>query len=98
MLTDTAGARDIRSERISLRATPHQRDMLRRAAEATDHTVTEFILESAVGQAERVLADRRWFLASGEQFDEFARLLDEPLASTQKFRKLFTRPSSHSGA
>lgn len=42
-------------------------------------------------KSERI--DSRRFTASEEQFDEFLRLLDEPLPSTQKFQKLFTRPS-----
>ena len=67
--------------------------VLRRAAEATDHTLTEFILGSAVEHAERVMADRRWFIATEDQFEEFKRLLDAPLPSTTKFEKLFARPS-----
>lgn len=62
-------------------------------AAATDHTMTDFILDSAVEHAQRVLADRRWFSASEEQFEEFVRLLDAPLPSTSKFDKLFARPS-----
>ncbi len=48
------------------------------AAAATDRTMTDFVLESAVVEAERVLADRRWFLISDEQWDEFQRLLEQP--------------------
>ncbi|MFT4233913.1 MAG: DUF1778 domain-containing protein [Microbacterium sp.] len=51
------------------------------------------MLGSAVEQAERVLADRRWFVASDEQFAEFTRLLDEPLPSTDKLAELFRSPS-----
>lgn len=80
-----------KNQRINLRATDRQESLLRRAAEATDHTLTDFILGSAVEQAERVLADRRWFLATEEQFDEFSRLLDAPLPSTTKFETLFAR-------
>ncbi len=82
-----------KSQRINLRATERQEDLLRRAAEATDHTLTEFIMDSAVDHAHRVLADRRWFTATEEQFDEFVRLLDAPLPSTAKFDRLFSRRS-----
>ena len=82
-----------KSQRINLRATERQESRLRRAAAAPDHTKTDFILDSAVEQAERVLADRRWFMASEEQFAEFVRLLDAPLPSTAKFEKLFARQS-----
>jgi uncharacterized protein (DUF1778 family) len=96
---DTAADRRIaKTQRINLRATDRQQHLLQRAAAATDHTVTEFILDSAVEHAERILADRRWFTATDEQFDEFVRLLDAPLPSTAKFDKLFARPSRFSDA
>ena len=66
---------------------------IHRAAEATDHTLTEFILDSAVDHAQRVLAERRWFTASDEQFEEFVRLFDAPLPSTSRFDELFARRS-----
>ena len=86
-------ARTTRSQRINLRATDRQEVLLRRAAEATDRTLTDFVLGSAVEYAERVLADRRWFIATDEQFAEFTRLLDEPLPQTSKFEKLFAQDS-----
>ncbi len=89
--------RAAKSESINLRATERQKALLRRAAEATDHSLTDFILGSAVDQAERILADRRWFTASDEQFEEFVRLLDAPLPSTSKFDRLFARRSRFAG-
>ncbi len=85
--------RTAKSQRINLRATERQEDLLRRAAETTDHTLSEFILGSAVEHAQRVLADRRWFAATDAQFDEFLRMLDAPLPSTSKFDRLFARRS-----
>ncbi|EFV91792.1 uncharacterized protein DUF1778 [Dietzia cinnamea] len=55
--------------------------------------MTEFILGSAVDQAEKVLADRRWFTVSQDQWDEFNRLLDAPLEDASKLRRLAARPS-----
>ena len=82
-----------KERRINLRATSRQEAILRQAADATDATLTDFILGSAVEHAERILADRRWFKASDEQFAEFVRLLDAPLPSTSKFDRLFARGS-----
>ena len=79
--------------RINLRATDRQEAILRQAADATDATLTDFILGSAVEHAERILADRRWFTTTDEQFEEFVRLLDAPLPSTDKFDRLFARKS-----
>lgn len=81
-----------KSERINLRATQRQEDVLRRAAEAQDVTVSTFILGSAVEQAERVLADRRWFELDADRFDEFVRALDQPVR-TEKLARLFARPA-----
>ena len=80
-----------KTQRINLRTTDRQEALLRRAAEATDHTLTDFIMDSAVEHAQRVLADRRWFTATEEQFAEFLRLLDAPLPATDKFERLFAR-------
>lgn len=91
-MSDTE-SRISKSQRINLRTTERQEQLLRRAAAATDHTMSDFILDSAVEHAERILADRRWFTATEEQFEEFVRLLDAPLPSTTRFDKLFARQS-----
>ncbi|MBI9113687.1 type II toxin-antitoxin system TacA family antitoxin [Sanguibacter suaedae] len=86
-------ARRTKSQRIEVRATERQEAVLRQAASASDKTMTEFILATAVEQAERILAERRWFTGTAEQYDTFLMLLDEPLESTEKFEKLWSRPS-----
>lgn len=57
--------------------------------------MTDFVLGSAVVEGERVLADRRWFLISDEQWDEFQRLLEQPACDLPKLRALLAsaRPS-----
>ncbi|AVZ40363.1 MULTISPECIES: DUF1778 domain-containing protein [unclassified Dietzia] len=90
--------RTSKSQRINLRASERQEEILRRAASATDTSMTEFILGSAVDQAEKVLADRRWFTVSQEQWDEFNRLLDTPLEDSSKLRRLAARPSPFSAS
>lgn len=87
MSTNTA-----KSQRINLRASARQESLLRQAAEASDTSMTEFVLGSAVSQAERVLADRRWFVASGAEYQAFLDLLDKP-APTDKLAALFARES-----
>ncbi|MDR1079006.1 MAG: DUF1778 domain-containing protein [Propionibacteriaceae bacterium] len=85
--------RPAKSERIEVRATTRQETLLRSAAAATDSTMTDFILGSAVREAERVLAERRWFSASAEEYDRFLDLLDAPLETTPAFERLWSRPS-----
>lgn len=88
----TANASSPKSQRINLRASAHQEALLRRAAEAEETSLTEFILSSAVAQAERVLADRRWFAVSDQQYEEFLVALGQPI-STEKLAALFARES-----
>ena len=76
MVTKTAAVRD---QRINVRASAHQEQLLRQAAAVSDRTLTAFILDSAIEQAERVLADQRWFVVSDEQWDEFQTLLNAPV-------------------
>lgn len=87
-----------KTERIALRASQRQQDMLQRAAAATDRSMTDFIMHSAVASAEKVLADRRWFSVTDEQWAEFTELLDRPLPSTERFRALLERPSPFADA
>lgn len=93
MSRDTAEQRATRPSRINLRASARQEQLLKQAAAATDRTMTDFVLESAVVEAERVLADRRWFLISDEQWDEFQRLLEQPAHDLPRLRALLARPS-----
>lgn len=91
-----SGRTTTKSQRIEVRASEGQASVLRQAASLTETTMTDFILESAVERAEKVVADRRWFVADQAQWDEFQRLLDEPLPSTAKFERLAARPNPFS--
>lgn len=68
----TASTRSAKTQQINFRATDRQADVLRRAAAATDSTLTDFVLDSAVERAEKILADRRWFVVSQTQWGEWS--------------------------
>lgn len=93
MTHDTRASTAPKSERINLRASARQEALLRQAAETSHTSLSEFILGSAVDEAERVLTDRRWFVATQAQYDEFTRLLEAPLPSTAKLQRLFAEES-----
>lgn len=82
-----------RSQRLNLRTSTQQQQLIRRAAAALDKSVTDFVLESATSQAERVLADRRWFILSEEAWDDFEALLDAPVSPTPKLARLLSEPT-----
>lgn len=89
--TDAITTKTTRDQRFNLRASAQQQLLIRQAAEATDSTVTDFILGSVLESAERVLADRKWFVASEEQWAEFQALLDAPLEPMPKLQRLLRR-------
>jgi uncharacterized protein (DUF1778 family) len=82
-----------RDSRLNLRTSAHQDDLIRRAASALDKSVTDFVLESATAQAERVLTDRRWFALDEPRWAEFQALLDAPAPPMPKLRALLTEPT-----
>ena len=56
-----------RTARLGLRTTPQQESVLRRAAEVSHKSMTDFILDSACQAAEQTLLDQRVFVMSGQQ-------------------------------
>jgi len=93
MTRETVSTKTSRDQRLNFRTSVYQELMIRRAAEATDSTMTDFILGSVLESAERVLADRKWFIANDEQWAEFQSLLEAPLKPMPKLDRLLRRKS-----
>jgi uncharacterized protein (DUF1778 family) len=72
------GNRTARTARIGLRATLQQDALIRRGAEATRKSVTEFILNSSCAAAENALLDQKVFFADDESWKAFSKALDKP--------------------
>jgi len=87
-----AETRSSREARINVRASARQEQIIKTAAAATDKTVTEFVLGTAVTQAEKVLADRRYFLADDEQWAALDELLSRPVPTMPKLAALLAAP------
>ena len=83
-----------KQDRISLRATSRQVDVIDQAAEAVQKNRSDFMLDVAVQEAMRVLADRRVFLLGDEARDEFLQMLDRPPMEKPRLRALFDRGSA----
>jgi uncharacterized protein (DUF1778 family) len=61
-----------RVERFSARISKDQKDLLERAAELQDRTLTDFVMSAAQAEAERVVRDRMAVTLSAFAFDAFA--------------------------
>lgn len=80
-----------RSSRLGLRTTPEQEAVLRRAAEVSRKSLTDFILDSACLAAEQTLLDQRLFMVSGHQYQALMELLERPEQANEGLRDLFAR-------
>jgi len=81
----------MRSARLGLRATPEQEKVLRRAADVSRKSLTDFILDSACLAAEQTLLDQRLFMVTGSQYQALLDLLDQPEQDNPGLRELFSR-------
>jgi uncharacterized protein (DUF1778 family) len=82
-----------KTERLSLRLTPEQAAVLRRAAEARGESANDFVLRHAVEAAEVELADRRVFIADDAEWDQLQQLLSAPPTLPAAMVKLLSNPS-----
>jgi uncharacterized protein (DUF1778 family) len=86
---DTARSR-AKESRLNLRVTDRQDHLIRRAAAAVDKSVTEFVMDSAAAEAERVLAEQRWFVLSEAEWERFNELIDRPFSDEDRMQELLT--------
>lgn len=93
MTSQSTTDRNQRDSRLNLRTSAHQQQMIRNAAAALDKSVTDFVLESAMSNAERVLTDRSWFVISSEAWDDFETLLDAPASPNRRLKALLSEPT-----
>lgn len=67
------------SATLHLRITPKKKRLLQQAAKiAHASTLTEYVVSSALRQAEQDLLERRTFVMTGKDWEAFNRLLDSP--------------------
>ena len=84
--------RHMHGKKLQLRITLSARNKLRLAAAATDRSVSEFVLESALVHAEEVLANRRNFVLEATQWKAFIAALDAPARPLPRLERLFKEP------
>ena len=83
----------LRSEKLDLRLTPGAKQTLQRAAAASQRSVSDFVLDSALASAAETLADRRQFQVDQEQWDAFVAALDAPPQAHARLVELLQKPS-----
>ena len=91
--TKPQGHRQAKTSRIELRATEDDRDLLDRAATALGTDRSSFLLAQGRLAAQRVLADRDFFLLDADAQQEWERINSRPAHSLPGLERLLERPS-----
>jgi uncharacterized protein (DUF1778 family) len=81
-----------RTDRIDLRIHPQAKEALQAAALLQHKSVSEFVLESALGAANEVLADRRYFNLNAEQWEAFQAALNTQPQPLPRLERLMREP------
>ena len=82
-----------RESRWNLRVADETDSLVRQAAEETQRNLTEFVVDAAIAEAERTLADRTRFVLDEERWTSFVEALDRPVRDTPRLAKLFSKPT-----
>jgi uncharacterized protein (DUF1778 family) len=90
-------SRATRSEKLDLRLTADAKTALQAAAAASNRSVSEFVLESALARADEALADRRSFGLTATQWKEFMAALDAPPRPLPHLERLLKEPGFFDG-
>ena len=85
-------SRPIRSEKLDLRLTRQAKRALQAAAAASNRSVSEFVLESALARADEALADRRTFGLTASQWKAFMAALEAPPRPLPCLERLLKEP------
>jgi len=80
-------------ERWDFRVDAETDRLVRQAAQTAERTLTDFVVDAAVVEAERLLADRREFTLEPERWERFVELLDRSPQDSPGLEKLFSKPS-----
>lgn len=80
--------RELKADRILIRTTARQHQLIRDAAEASGKSVSAFLLDAATLEAQRSLADRRAFRLGATDWRRFVEALDRPAQLKPRLRTL----------
>ena len=89
--------RTLPSEKLNLQLTRDAKRTLQAAAAVSHRSVSEFVLESALGRADEVLAGRRSFALSAAQWKAFVAALDAPPRPLARLERLLKEPGFFEG-
>ena len=78
-------------DRLSIRASASQKTTLRRAAEAQHLNVSQFVLQTSLQAATRILEEEARIVVSAEEYNWLIKLMDEPQRDLPRLRELLSK-------
>lgn len=76
-----------RQDRISIRLSPQSKRKLERAAAYTDKTLTDFVVDVALQQADSIVREHEVISLSPEEWERFQDLLLNPPAPNDRLQR-----------
>ena len=86
-------ATENKTERWSIRVSPADDRLVRRALEHSGMSLNEYVVSQTLAAAIDELADRRLFVLSASAWDELQEILDRPVAPKPRLAALLDQPS-----
>lgn len=86
-------SRSIRTTKLDLRLSPEAKARLNAAALERHQSVSQFVLESALGHADETLAERQRFALDADRWTAFMAALDAPPRRLPRIERLFREPT-----
>jgi len=83
--------------RLNIRVSEHEKEVLTRAAEASNTTVSQFVLQKAYAEAQAVLAGQTRFRLPEREWRKFCEALDATPKDVPQLRKLLHEPGVFDG-
>ena len=82
-----------RSDKLDIRISPEAKRVLQEAARERHTTISQFVVDSALGAAREVLAERTRIGLNSEQWAAFQKALDAPARRHPRMQRLLKEPT-----
>jgi uncharacterized protein (DUF1778 family) len=81
-----------RSEKVELRVSSREKDLLQEASRQLHQSLSAFVLASSIDRAKLLLADQTTFILTDQQWHSFVQALDQPVQPKPRLAELLRDP------
>ena len=82
-----------RSDKLDIRISPAAKRILQEAAQARHTTISQFVIDSALGAAQEILADQARIGLDAATWEQFLTSLDAPPQHHARMERLLKEPT-----